>query len=531
MQPEPIQDFIRKFLADNMFRTRADDEVWAAVRDTDRSDPAFRQALAVLLERCGGDVYAVCRSRLGRHPDADDAFQDAFLALLQRRPFRASLDDARRWLCRVGGNKAVDRLRRRSAAGPLAPDLPAPAGTDPDPLGRLDAVLAAVAGLPEKYRLPFRLRHIDGLTAEQVAGRLGLTVRTVQKRVERARAKVLATLTRQGVPTTAAAALVQTTLPDAGRAATLSPERAAALAESILARAATLPASGVGLVKALVVGGALLAGGGLGWAALTGPDPEPQAKPDPPPAVAAAPAAMTYQAELVRKFEAGVEDRLRAALGKLLLGDGGEVVVTDKWAQGPRLFVPVEVRHGRPFEFVVTRLIVVQDTASGETLIPHDMYGNGDWRYYLPRYYKPPLLLQSVLGGLETRIAETMAAVTAVMKELGTDPRAAAEQARFLTAYRVAIKPMLGKWERSEAPGVPIVLEWREDDPRPLWGVHQDGGSGQGWDTARFDRAGRPSLSVGYGMGSVSATPTQIDFLNPDGGLRARWTRPPGWKP
>ncbi|MBX9580958.1 MAG: sigma-70 family RNA polymerase sigma factor [Gemmataceae bacterium] len=195
MLPEPIRHLIRNFLAGNPYRGQPDDAVWAAVRT---ADPAFGQALCVLLERAGGPVFGVCRKHLGLGADAEDVFQDAVIDLIRRPPRRvATFAQARAWLCAVARNKAADRLKQRNATGPLA-DEAVVSSADPAPDDRLDAVLAAVAALKEKYRVPFQLAAIDGLTAEAIAGRLGIAAEAAQKRVERARGMVLRTLARRG---------------------------------------------------------------------------------------------------------------------------------------------------------------------------------------------------------------------------------------------------------------------------------------------------------------------------------------------
>jgi hypothetical protein len=58
---------------------------------------------------------------------------------------------------------------------------------------------AAVAGLAEKYRAPFVLHHLEGLTVAEVARRLGCAQGTAAARLARAKAQLRARLTRQGL--------------------------------------------------------------------------------------------------------------------------------------------------------------------------------------------------------------------------------------------------------------------------------------------------------------------------------------------
>jgi RNA polymerase sigma-70 factor (ECF subfamily) len=375
MLPEPIRHLIRNFLAGNPYRGQPDDAVWAAVRSGDRADPAFGQALCVLLERAGGPVFAVCRKHLGLGADAEDVFQDAVIALIRRPPRRvATFAQARAWLCAVARNKAVDRLKQRNAAGPLA-DETVVSSADPAPDDRLDAVLAAVAALKEKYRVPFQLAAIDGLTSEAIAGRLGITAEAAQKRVERARGMVLRALAGRGVAPAAAGAVLQSTLTEVGRAA-MPPERAASLTAAVLARLAALPAASTGMLKAaaVLVAGLTVGGAGLaGWAMQ--PTPEPESAQVPPPKTGPAPVVEreTLQAKNLRILHAEVLPKLVAGLGQLL---GHEPVVTHTWAEGSEVYVHGEGR--RPFlpiysnpprvkmRFcVLTRLLVTRLDAGG----------------------------------------------------------------------------------------------------------------------------------------------------------------------
>ncbi len=53
--------------------------------------------------------------------------------------------------------------------------------------------------LPERYRVPIVLCHLEGLSNEQAAGQLGLPVRTVQRRLAQGRQRLRGRLVRRGV--------------------------------------------------------------------------------------------------------------------------------------------------------------------------------------------------------------------------------------------------------------------------------------------------------------------------------------------
>ncbi len=137
--------------------------------------------------------------------DARDAVQDAFLSAVR------SLDrfggDARlsTWLHRVAINAALMKLRarRRSRERPIDDLLPGfrPDGEHREPVlpwaescdsslqrqETRDLVHAAIARLPEDYRVVLLLRDIEGLDTKEVAGLLDISTDAAKTRLHRAR--------------------------------------------------------------------------------------------------------------------------------------------------------------------------------------------------------------------------------------------------------------------------------------------------------------------------------------------------------
>ena len=105
------------------------------------------------------------------------------------------------WLLGVAGRvsaKARSAGRRRSIAEQkvgLSQDV-ATQESPPEPWAELYDELER---LPERYRLPLILCHMEGLTYEQAAVRLGCPVRTVQTRLARGRERLRGRLARRGL--------------------------------------------------------------------------------------------------------------------------------------------------------------------------------------------------------------------------------------------------------------------------------------------------------------------------------------------
>jgi RNA polymerase sigma-70 factor (ECF subfamily) len=82
--------------------------------------------------------------------------------------------------------------------------LPGPEELHPEQMVRdaqlKDRFLAALAELPEGYRAAFVLNRGDGLSYEEVAGVLGITVQAVKTRIFRAREMLLKRLRPEVLP-------------------------------------------------------------------------------------------------------------------------------------------------------------------------------------------------------------------------------------------------------------------------------------------------------------------------------------------
>jgi RNA polymerase sigma factor (sigma-70 family) len=204
--PSRLDRILAGPLAVHRHDPRSDADLLARFR-ADGDEAAF----TALVFRHTPAVRAACRGWLRAAADVDDAAQAAFLALAQRAGGIRDGQAVGRWLYCVAG-RAARRLRRQlDRYGPLPADPPARTAEPPDELTEL--VAAAVARLPEKYRLPVQLCYAAGLTTAEAARRLGCPKGTVLTRLAWARRRLQKSLTGRGV---APAALA---LPAAGAAA------------------------------------------------------------------------------------------------------------------------------------------------------------------------------------------------------------------------------------------------------------------------------------------------------------------------
>lgn len=165
------------------------------------------EAFAQLVERFQDMVHGLALSILRRPEDAEEAAQDAFVKLFRARDQFDSTRSLAPWLLRIAGNACRDKLRRRRAN-----ELPIARSDDGDMLLHLPdprmqhgparpsvdhSVRGELEQLSEKVRLPLELKYLRGLTNQQIASALGVSVSSVK--VQLARGKDILASRLQGV--------------------------------------------------------------------------------------------------------------------------------------------------------------------------------------------------------------------------------------------------------------------------------------------------------------------------------------------
>jgi RNA polymerase sigma-70 factor (ECF subfamily) len=155
-------------------------------------------ALDALLRRHYDRVHALCRRLAGNAADADDATQEAVMAIVRGLPRFDGRARFSTWSYRVATNACLDELRRRGRRPvPTAPE-PDDRGAATHPLDRspalADAVAdrlevdAALATLPPEFRAAVVLRDLCQLDYAEIAETLGIPPGTVRSRIARGRA-------------------------------------------------------------------------------------------------------------------------------------------------------------------------------------------------------------------------------------------------------------------------------------------------------------------------------------------------------
>jgi RNA polymerase sigma factor (sigma-70 family) len=125
-----------------------------------------------LLDEHRVDVYRFCLATAGP-VEADDCFQETWIAALRAYPRLRRADNLRAWLFRIAQNKAIDLHRARGRRAVPSDSLPE---REAAPAARADTVLdgepelwAAVRELPPKQRTAVFCRTVLGMPYDELA--------------------------------------------------------------------------------------------------------------------------------------------------------------------------------------------------------------------------------------------------------------------------------------------------------------------------------------------------------------------------
>ena len=134
-----------------------------------------------LLDEHSGDVLAYLIATVGSQ-EADDCFQETFIAALRAYPSLTDDRNLRSWLLTIAHNKAMDHHRatvRRPTPVAEPPERAAhgaeSASTDP--------VWSSVAGLPPKQRAAVALRFACDLPHREIGAALGVSEAAARRNV------------------------------------------------------------------------------------------------------------------------------------------------------------------------------------------------------------------------------------------------------------------------------------------------------------------------------------------------------------
>jgi RNA polymerase sigma factor (sigma-70 family) len=155
---------------------------------------AAGNGLLMLYQRCYAQLRAFVQKKVGCPTQAADIVQDVYLRLVGGAS-GVPVVHAQAYLYRVAGNLVVDHLRRESVhrrtfatdGVPEHVECGSP-GAEAQLLARerLEAVVRAVEELPPRCREVFILCKVDGLDQAEVAQRLRISRKMVERHLRKA---------------------------------------------------------------------------------------------------------------------------------------------------------------------------------------------------------------------------------------------------------------------------------------------------------------------------------------------------------
>lgn len=163
------------------------------------------EAVEALFDRFHGKIFGLAMSILRNESDAEEATQDVFMTVF-RKAFTFKGDSALySWMYRICVNTCLMRLRGKKRSETVSIDEFMPVfTTDGGHASRVgdwgkeverklldkelgDVIRRFTGKLPEKYRVVFVLSDVEGLSNEETAQILSLSVPAVKSRLHRAR--------------------------------------------------------------------------------------------------------------------------------------------------------------------------------------------------------------------------------------------------------------------------------------------------------------------------------------------------------
>ncbi len=169
---------------------------------------AFEQ----LMRQYDRQIFRIALHITQNREDAEDIVQDTFFKAFQKINQFQGNSKFYTWLVRIAVNESLMRLRKRRSQKTVSMDdeIQTEEGSIPRDFADwmpnpeqnynqaelADLLRKTIQGLPPGFRAVFALRDIDGLSTEETAQALGLSVPAVKSRLLRARLQLRERLSR-----------------------------------------------------------------------------------------------------------------------------------------------------------------------------------------------------------------------------------------------------------------------------------------------------------------------------------------------
>ena len=162
-----------------------------------------RVAQKALYDQLASKMFPVCIRYAGDRTVAEDLLQDGFVTLFSRLDSYKGEGSFEGWARRIFVNTALMYLRKKDALK-MSDDLENARNLTSESTSQIQDVgykelMKLVTSLPAGFRTVFNLYVIEGYTHKEIAERLGVSVQTVNYRIQQA-VKLLAAELKDYLP-------------------------------------------------------------------------------------------------------------------------------------------------------------------------------------------------------------------------------------------------------------------------------------------------------------------------------------------
>ena len=170
------------------------------------------EAFEELVRRYDRNVFRIAQHITQNREDAEDVLQDAFLKAYENLEQFQGHSKFYTWLVRIAVNESLMKLRKRRTGKTVSidEDIQTEEGSMPREIADwsptpeqlygqselADILKKTIQGLPTGFRTVFVLRDVEGLSTEETAEMLNLSVPAVKSRLLRARLQLRERLNR-----------------------------------------------------------------------------------------------------------------------------------------------------------------------------------------------------------------------------------------------------------------------------------------------------------------------------------------------
>jgi RNA polymerase sigma-70 factor (ECF subfamily) len=141
-------------------------------------------------QELASELRGFIRARVRNHAAAEDILQDVFVKIHHKLPTLRAGERLEAWVWRITRNAITDHFRRTRPSEPMSEDFSTDSASEVELPDLSPCVRRFVGELPPTYRDSLIFTEWQGMTQDELARKLGLSVSGAKSRVQRARSQL-----------------------------------------------------------------------------------------------------------------------------------------------------------------------------------------------------------------------------------------------------------------------------------------------------------------------------------------------------